>query len=74
VHAGAAGIAAPLLRTGSLERSLSATCARTGAVQRCEDTEADDRVDPDAFRTTGIRSMVVVPLTHRTTCTGSSPW
>ncbi len=42
--------------------SFSGTCARTGEVLRCDDTETDPRVDRDACRQVEARSMVVVPL------------
>ena len=46
------------------EGSLSGLCFRTGAALRCDDTEADDRVDRAACRAAGVRSLVVVPLVH----------
>jgi diguanylate cyclase (GGDEF)-like protein len=42
--------------------SLSGLCVRQRAIQRCDDTEADDRVNREACRKIGIRSMLVVPL------------
>jgi diguanylate cyclase len=47
------------------ETSLSGRCAWEQVVLRCEDTETDDRVDRDACRKVGLRSMVVVPLSQR---------
>jgi len=35
---------------------------RTGAVMRCDDSETDERVDREAARKAGLRSMVVAPL------------
>ena len=42
--------------------SLSGLCVRQRAIQRCDDTENDERVNREASRTIGIRSMLVVPL------------
>jgi PAS domain S-box-containing protein len=45
------------------ETSLSGRCVAEGRLLVCEDTETDDRVDREACRRIGVRSMVVVPLT-----------
>ena len=45
--------------------SLSGLCVRQGVPLMCEDTETDPRVDREACRRTGVRSMIVVPLVHR---------
>jgi diguanylate cyclase (GGDEF)-like protein len=45
-----------------LEESLSGLCVRQRAIQRCDDTEVDSRVNREACRRIGIRSMLVVPL------------
>ncbi|MFL6697927.1 MAG: diguanylate cyclase domain-containing protein [Vitreoscilla sp.] len=42
--------------------SLSGLCVRTGAVQRCNDSEADERVDRATCRLLGARSMILAPL------------
>lgn len=42
--------------------SLSGLAARTGAVLRCDDAESDERVDRQACRSAGLRSMIVAPL------------
>jgi diguanylate cyclase (GGDEF)-like protein/PAS domain S-box-containing protein len=42
--------------------SLSGLCLRTGAVQRCDDSETDERVDRAACRALGVRSLIVAPL------------
>jgi diguanylate cyclase (GGDEF)-like protein/PAS domain S-box-containing protein len=42
--------------------SLSGLCVRTGAVQRCDDSETDERVDRAACRVLGVRSMIFAPL------------
>jgi diguanylate cyclase (GGDEF)-like protein/PAS domain S-box-containing protein len=44
------------------ERSLTALAARTGCTQTSADTEADPRVDREATRRMGIRSLVMLPL------------
>ena len=47
-----------------LHGSLSGLCVLTGEVLRCDDSELDTRVDREACRRVGIRSMIVVPLVH----------
>jgi N-acetylmuramoyl-L-alanine amidase len=42
---------------------FSGACFRTGKVVRCDDTENDPRVNVQAARRLGTRSMVAVPLT-----------
>lgn len=44
--------------------SLSGLCVATGEILICQDSEADARVDRDACRRVGLRSMIVVPLKH----------
>lgn len=46
----------------SRKGSLTGECLRSGKVLISVDTETDDRVDRDACRRVGARSMVVVPL------------
>jgi len=41
---------------------LSGSCIQTRHLQQCNDTETDPRVDPEASRTLGVRSIVVLPL------------
>lgn len=43
-------------------QSLSGLCVNTAAVLHCTDTESDPRVDADACRKVGVRSMVCTPL------------
>ena len=45
--------------------SLSGLCVRTGEILKCDDSEIDDRVDREACRRVGLRSMLVVPLQYR---------
>lgn len=46
------------------QRSLSGSCLAERRSLICHDTESDPRVDVDACRRVGVRSMVVIPLTH----------
>lgn len=50
--------------------SLSGLCVETGRVLNCEDSETDARVDRDACRRVGLRSMLVAPLRHHDTVVG----
>jgi TonB family protein len=44
------------------DSGLSGACIQSRALQRCDDTEADPRVDAAACRRLGVRSVVVVPM------------
>jgi diguanylate cyclase len=44
--------------------SLSGLCVDMGSVLRCDDAEIDSRVDREACRRVGFRSMMVAPLKH----------
>lgn len=48
-----------------LDASLTGLCVRTGETLLCEDSETDDRVDREACRKVGLRSMIVMPLLHK---------
>ena len=48
-----------------LSGSLSGRCITTGEPQICADSERDPRVDRDACRRVGVRSMMLVPLTFQ---------
>lgn len=48
-----------------LDRGLAGRCARTGEVQNCPDSENDARVNREACRELGVRSMVMMPLRRR---------
>ncbi len=50
--------------------SLSGLCVERGRILRCDDSEYDERVDREACRRVGLRSMVVAPLTHNGTTVG----
>ncbi len=52
------------------DAGLSAACLRTGQIMSCGDSEADPRVDAQAARTLGIRSMVLAPLFYNGTTVG----
>ena len=45
-----------------LTGSLSGLAITTGQTLRCDDTETDDRVDVEAVRQAGIRSLIAAPL------------
>ncbi len=47
------------------DSAFSGACFRTAQIIRCDDTETDDRVNLDACRQLGARSMVAVPLCGR---------
>lgn len=72
VYRATAGSAAGLLGL-RLDRktSLSGLCVATGATLYCDDSECDPRVDRNACRTVGLRSMVVVPLIHHSEAVGA---
>lgn len=44
------------------EQGFSAICLLTREMQRCDDTESDPRVNAEACRQLGVRSVLVVPL------------
>lgn len=52
------------------EHSLSGRCVSSGQALLCVDSETDPRVDRDACRRVGLRSMIVVPLQHEGTVVG----
>ncbi|HEY8616693.1 ATP-binding protein [Phenylobacterium sp.] len=54
-----------------LATSLSGRCVLLGEPLACEDSETDDRVDREACRKIGVRSMIVVPLPHRGSTVGA---
>jgi diguanylate cyclase (GGDEF)-like protein len=47
-----------------MEKSLSGLSVRHGVALICRDTETDQRVDRDACRAAGVRSMLVAPLIY----------
>lgn len=52
------------------DRSLSGLCIKTGRVLTCIDSESDPRVDIEACRRVGLRSMLVAPLPYGDTIVG----
>lgn len=57
------GAAAPEVGTVlRLEGSFTGLCVQSGKELRCDDAETDTRVDTNAIRALGIRSMVVTPI------------
>lgn len=65
VYRAAAGVAGPHLGMRlARATSLSGLCIREGRPLNCEDAETDTRVDREACRQIGLRSMIVVPLRH----------
>jgi transcriptional regulator with GAF, ATPase, and Fis domain len=48
----------------AIASSLTGQCVREGRLLRCDDSETDPRVDREACRKVGLRSMIVVPLRH----------
>lgn len=66
--------------TGSIESSrglrlgraasLSGLCVAFGVLQHCDDSELDRRVDREACRRIGARSLLVAPLMHRDEAVG----
>lgn len=56
---GQVGLALPV------EGSLSGRCISEACVLRCDDSEDDPRVNREACRTVGLRSMLVAPLRFR---------
>jgi diguanylate cyclase (GGDEF)-like protein len=65
VYRAAAGLArAQLGLRLRRQGSLSGLCVETNDILRCDDAETDPRVDREACRKVGLRSMLVVPLRH----------
>lgn len=65
VYQAATGAAAPFigLRLKSAG-SLSGQCMKSGVILRSDDTETDSRVDREACRHVGVRSMILLPLRY----------
>lgn len=72
VYRAAAGTAAPQIGLRlDVNTSLSGLCVRTGETLRCDDSETDPRVDREACRRVGLRSMIVMPLKHNSLTVGA---
>ncbi len=54
----------------SSESGLIAECIRTCKTQRCDDSQADPRMDPELCRNLGIRSAIALPVIQRGTLLG----
>ena len=71
VYRAASGIARPQIGLRlDLNTSLSGCCVRRGEILRCDDSEEDPRVDRNACRAVGLRSMIVIPLRHHDATVG----
>ena len=55
-------MAPPLGAKLSNSTGVSGECLRTGQALRCDDTEIDTRVDRDACRALGLRSLAIAPV------------
>ena len=65
-YAAASGTSADLLGLRlPLSTSLSGHCVLTGEPLCCADSETDPRVNREACRRVGLRSMIVIPIPHR---------
>jgi putative methionine-R-sulfoxide reductase with GAF domain len=64
------GDAPPVGATLEVGSGFSGYCARTGFLQRCDDTEMDPRVDRESCRMLGIRSIIAVPIRMGNTVIG----
>ena len=64
------GDAPPVGATLEVGSGFSGYCARTGFLQRCDDTEIDPRVDRESCRLLGIRSIIAVPIRMGNTVIG----
>ena len=71
VYRAVAGSSEPYLGLRlKIATSLSGLCVSSGEIVLCDDSETDSRVDGEATRKVGTRSMVVVPLRHRDAVAG----
>ncbi|HEY2585599.1 MAG TPA: diguanylate cyclase [Tepidisphaeraceae bacterium] len=71
VHVAASGGAEGCVgRRLKINASLTGLALRQQTILRCDDTETDPRVDREACRKFGTRSMVVVPLVHNGVAVG----
>lgn len=65
VYRAASGIAADQIGLRlKINATLSGLAVTSASVLRSDDTEQDPRVDRDACRAIGLRSMLIVPLTY----------
>jgi diguanylate cyclase (GGDEF)-like protein len=72
VYRAVAGDAAGMLGVRlTREASLSGLCVESEETLRCDDSDVDPRVDREACRRVGLRSIVVVPLIHEGDAVGA---
>lgn len=65
------GVSAPDLgMRAETESGLSGACLKSGEIQECSDTETDPRVNAEACRQLGVRSMLVAPVSDGQQCFG----
>jgi TonB family protein len=65
------GVNAPDLGVrAETESGLSGACLRSGEIQQCSDTETDPRVNAEACRQLGVRSMLIAPVSDGQQCFG----
>jgi len=48
-----------------VESGISGLCLRTGSILRCDDAESDSRVNAEACRALGVRSILIIPVEYR---------
>jgi TonB family protein len=66
-----AGATAPPVGTQlDMDSGISGACLRTGVAQLCSDTASDPRVDAEASRKLGVRSLAAVPLLDQSEVVG----
>lgn len=71
VYRAATGVAQPFLGLRlARNESLSGQCVHEGRMLECVDSETDERVNREACRRVGLRSMLVLPLRYRETVVG----
>jgi len=65
------GVNAPDLGVrAETDAGLSGACLKSGEIQQCSDTETDPRVNAEACRQLGVRSMLVAPVSDGQQCFG----
>ena len=65
------GVNAPDLgMRAEMDAGLSGACLKSGEVQECSDTETDPRVNAEACRQLGVRSMLIAPVSDGQRCFG----
>ena len=65
VRAGTGVMAAQLGSRSRRRGTLPGRCVELGTVLRCDDSDIDSRVDREACRRLGLRSLLVAPLKHQ---------